>query len=115
MTSSSTLKSKLKSVTNGRKYITSLLKRYSEGDLVEDGEIMDLLAFHPTKKLDKTNVEYLIMRNRNGREQRRCRRKPIAKAIIHLLCFTSTKQVQISMTFLMFHVLMEHKKFIWQI
>lgn len=64
MTSSSNLKSKLKSVTNGRKYVTSLLKRYSEGDLVEDGEIMDLLAFHPTKKLDKTNVEYLIMRRR---------------------------------------------------
>lgn len=61
------LQSKLRNVSNGIKYITGILQKYKENQLIlnEDlEELLELLAFHPTKHINKENVECLMMKRR---------------------------------------------------
>ena len=58
------LKTELKNMTNGKKYVTSLLKNYRENDKINNLTILYLLSFHPTKNIDIKNIDYLIIKNR---------------------------------------------------
>lgn len=80
------LKTKLKSVTNGRKYITSILRNYKEDEKVTHSEVLELIKFHPIKKIEKTKIEYLIMR----------KRKPYNNLALFYKYKTSSKEDDIS-------------------
>jgi len=60
----SDLKNKLKSVTNGKKVVTEILKKYSENEKVVDNIIFNLLSYHPTKRIDIKKIDYLVMKIR---------------------------------------------------
>jgi uncharacterized protein YaaN involved in tellurite resistance len=60
----SDLKNKLKSVTNGKKVVSEILKKYSENEKVVDNIIFNLLPFHPTKRIDIKKIDYLVMKIR---------------------------------------------------
>ncbi len=54
----------MRNVTNGTKYITNLLKKYKNDDLVKDKEIYELAKYHPTKTINIGNIEYFTMKIR---------------------------------------------------
>jgi hypothetical protein len=58
------LKQKLKNVSNGRKYITSLIEKHTNGEKLNDVEILELVQYHPTKHIRADNIEYLVVRLR---------------------------------------------------
>ena len=61
---SNSLKIKLKNITNGKKYIKNLLNKYKENDKINETDILSLLEFHPTKKLNIETIDYLILKVR---------------------------------------------------
>ena len=58
------LKVKLKNVTTAKTYITNILQKYKENDIVNELDIIELLSYHPTKHINKENIDYLIMKTR---------------------------------------------------
>jgi hypothetical protein len=58
------LQDKLKNITNGKKYIDSLLQKYEINDKVEEIDILSLLHYHPTKHINIENIEYLTRKVR---------------------------------------------------
>ena len=60
----SVLKTKLKNVTNAKTYISNILQKYKDNDIVNDLDIIELLSYHPTKHINKENIDYLIMKTR---------------------------------------------------
>lgn len=58
------LKTKLINITNAKKYITSILQEYKENDIVHNSDVIELLSYHPTKHINKDNIDYLIMKSR---------------------------------------------------
>ena len=60
----SVLKTKLKNVTNAKTYISNILQKYKDNDIVNDLDIVELLLYHPTKHINKQNIDYLIMKTR---------------------------------------------------
>lgn len=58
------LKNNLKNITNGKKYITNIIEKYSENEKINNIEILQLLQYHPTKDIDIENIDYLIMKIR---------------------------------------------------
>jgi len=58
------LKTKLKNVTHAKQYITMTLNKFHEGDLVEDEVVLTLLQYHPSKKININNIEYLQLKKR---------------------------------------------------
>lgn len=60
----SSLKAKLKNVTNAKSYITSILQGYKENDIVDNSDVLELLSYHPTKHINQDNIDYLIMKPR---------------------------------------------------
>jgi hypothetical protein len=60
----SVLKIKLKNVTNAKTYISNILQKYKDNDIVNDLDVIELLSYHPTKHINKQNIDYLIMKTR---------------------------------------------------
>lgn len=60
----SVLKTKLKNVTNAKTYISNILQKYKDNDIVNDLDVIELLSYHPTKHINKDNIDYLIMKTR---------------------------------------------------
>ena len=58
------LKIKLKNVTNGKKYVTDIIEKYKKNEIVNNIVILELLQYHPTKRIHIENIEYLIVRLR---------------------------------------------------
>ncbi len=58
------LKTKLKNITNGKKYITSIVQQYKENEKVKNPEILELIQYHPTKHINIENIDYLIVKIR---------------------------------------------------
>lgn len=58
------LKTKLKNVTNAKTYISNILQKYKDNDIVNDDDVIELLSYHPTKHINKNNIDYLIMKIR---------------------------------------------------
>ena len=58
------LKKTLKNVSNGTKYMTDIIKKYNVDERVDNKELLDLLQYHPTKKIIPANIDYLIIRIR---------------------------------------------------
>ena len=59
------LKSKLKNVTNGKKYITDIIGKYKDNEKINNTEILKLLQYHPTKHINIENIDYLIVKIRS--------------------------------------------------
>ena len=61
----SSLKNELKNLTTGYKVITNLIKnKVTDLKFKDDATLLSLLEYHPTKKISKTNIEYLVVRLR---------------------------------------------------
>ena len=59
------LKEKYKNMTNANKIIGNIIKNYGIGDdILENKDIIELLQYHPTKKLHIDNIEYLKILSR---------------------------------------------------
>lgn len=58
------LMAKLKNITYAKQYITMTLKKLNEGDKVEDETVLALLQYHPSKKININNIEYLQLKKR---------------------------------------------------
>jgi hypothetical protein len=54
----------LENITKGKTYITNLLKRYKENDIVKDDIIKNLLIYHPIKPINASDIEYLVMKKK---------------------------------------------------
>ena len=59
------LKSKLKNVTNGKKYITNIIETYNDNEKINNTELLTLLQYHPTKHINIENIDYLIAKIRS--------------------------------------------------
>jgi len=60
----SSIKRKCRNMTAANKFISNILRNFNEGDIVNDKFIMELVEYHPTKKIKLENVEWLMMKNR---------------------------------------------------
>jgi hypothetical protein len=40
------------------------LQQYKENDTIQNEEILDLLQYHPTKHINKNNIEFVVLRKR---------------------------------------------------
>jgi hypothetical protein len=61
----SDLKKKYKNMTTANKIIGNIIKNYEIGDdILENKDIIELLQYHPTKKLHIDNIEYLKILSR---------------------------------------------------
>ena len=61
---SNNLKTNLKNVTHGKRYISNIIGQYKENEKVNNNEILELLQYHPTKQINIENIDYLIMKIR---------------------------------------------------
>jgi hypothetical protein len=51
-------------MTRANKYIGCILKKFDEGEVIEDRNILELVKYHPTKRINIDNVEWFKMKNR---------------------------------------------------
>ena len=51
-------------MTEGNKYISNLLKTYNIDEIIKNKEILTLLKYHPNKKIDIDNIEYIKLKLR---------------------------------------------------
>jgi hypothetical protein len=58
------LKKKCKTMTSANKYISSILNKYNEDVNIINEYIFEIIKYHPTKKLDRSNIEWLQMKKR---------------------------------------------------
>jgi hypothetical protein len=55
------LKKKYKTMTSANKFISSILNKYNEDINITNEHIFEIIKYHPTKKLDRYNIEWLRM------------------------------------------------------
>ena len=60
----SSLKNELKNLTTGYKVITNIIKNKVVDLKFKDSTLLSLLEYHPSKTIQKTNIEYLVVRLR---------------------------------------------------
>lgn len=58
------LKRRCKNMTQANKYVANTLKKIKDGEIVDDIIIIELVKYHPTKKIDVDNVEWFKMQKR---------------------------------------------------
>lgn len=61
----SSLVKKCANMTQANKYVSKILKSYSETDHIDEDIIRELIRYHPTKNIDINNIEWLKMKNRS--------------------------------------------------
>ena len=58
------LKDKCKNMSSANGYVRQLLKQFNENINIDNEEIFSLICYHPTKQINKNNIEWLRMKNR---------------------------------------------------
>lgn len=54
----------MKSIDNGRKVMSEILQKHIDGKSFKDDFVLDVLSWHPTKKIKQENIEFLVMKRR---------------------------------------------------
>ena len=93
----SNLKSKLKNITNAKKYISNILQQYKENDIVNNQDVLELLSYHPTKHISNDNIEYVKIKSRKPFNTQalfyKYKNGDIEDDISYVLCIVTGKQI----------------------